>query len=157
MPESRIPFGLAVACGCALASLAVVAFDEPHVRLQVRIDVGIAESEAAASLVGLVGVAVWDASHGFPEDIQHAVATTYVPIIGGEASASFEQLVPGTYAVTVYHDENDNQKFDKNWLSMPREAWGVSNNARPRLRAPRFDEASFELTASAQSIDISIR
>ena len=143
-------------------SLSALAFDGPDARLEVRIDVRIdikiedrvAGSEAAE---GLAGVALWTASNGFPEDIQHAVATTYVPIIEGEAFATFDELAPGSYAVTVYHDKNNNQEFDKNWLGMPREAWGVSNNARPRLRAPRFEEASFELTAGAQSIDISIR
>ena len=152
MSDSRIRFGPAVVCGCVLVSLSVLAFDEPHARLE--IDVRVVEPEASDALAG---VALWAASHGFPEDIQHAVATTYVPIIDGKALATFDELAPGSYALTVYHDKNNNQEFDKNWLGMPREAWGVSNNARPRLRAPRFEEASFELTAGVQSIDISIR
>lgn len=154
MSDSRILFGRAIVCGCVWASLSVLAFDEPLARRVVRIDARIEGSEAAD---GLAGVALWTASNGFPEDIQHAVATTYVPIIAGEALATFDELAPGSYAVIVYHDKNNNQEFDKNWFGMPREAWGVSNNARPRLRAPLFEEASFELTAGVQSIDISIR
>ena len=81
---------------------------------------------------GEAGVAVWNAARGFPEEIEHAVATTYVTIQDGAAVARFDQLEPGRYAITVYHDKNDNRQFDKNWLGMPKEDWGVSNNVRPR-------------------------
>ena len=106
---------------------------------------------------GVAGVAVWNTARGFPEQIEHAVATTYVTIQNGVAVARFDQLEPGSCAVTVYHDKNDNRRFDKNWLGMPREAWGVSNNVRPRLRAPRFDEALLELTVGAAETRVEIR
>ena len=75
----------------------------------------------------------------------------------GVAVARFDQLEPGSYAITVYHDKNDNRRFDKNRLGIPREAWGVSNNVRPRLRAPRFDEAMLVLTSAAGEIRVEIR
>ena len=31
----------------------------------------------------------------------------------------------GKYAVVVYHDENDNHKFDRNWIGLPIEGFGV--------------------------------
>ena len=106
---------------------------------------------------GAAGIALWDAARGFPEEIEHASATTYATIQEGGAMARFDQLEPGTYAITVYHDRNDNGRFDKNWLGMPREAWGVSNNVRPRLRAPRFDEAMLALEAGEQLVEIQVR
>ena len=53
---------------------------------------------------GAAGIALWDAARGFPEEIEHAVATTYATIQDGVAMARFDQLEPGTYAITVYHD-----------------------------------------------------
>ena len=105
---------------------------------------------------GEAGVAVWNAAQGFPEEIEHAVATTYVTIQDDTAVARFDQLPPGRYAVTVYHDKNDNRRFDKNWLGMPKEDWGVSNDVRPRLRAPRFDEAVRDLAAGEQLVEIRV-
>jgi len=105
---------------------------------------------------GEAGVAVWNAPEGFPEDIEHAVATIYVSIQDGAAVTQFDQLAPGRYAITVYHDKNDNRQFDKNWLGMPKEDWGVSNNVRPRLRAPRFDEAVRDLAAGEQLVEIRV-
>ncbi len=57
----------------------------------------------------------------------------------------FENLEVGQYAVAVSHDLNGNQKTDTNFLGIPKEAWGVSQNVRPRLRAPRFDEAAVQV------------
>ena len=108
------------------------------------------------SAEGRVGIALWDDGQGFPEGIEHALDSTYVAVEGGTARAVFELPEPGTYAVTVFHDRNDNQRFDKNWIGMPKEAWGVSNQARPRLRAPRFDEAEFEIAGGTQVVEIRI-
>jgi uncharacterized protein (DUF2141 family) len=47
----------------------------------------------------------------------------------------------GSYAVAAFHDENSNGKLDANFLGVPREGYGVSNDVRPRFRAPRFSEA----------------
>ena len=105
---------------------------------------------------GEAGVAVWNAARGFPEEIEHAVATTYVTIQDGAAVARFDQLEPGRYAITVYHDKNDNRRVDKNWLGMPKEDWGVSNNVRPRLRAPRFTEAVRDLGVGEQLVEIRV-
>ena len=105
---------------------------------------------------GAAGIAVWNAARGFPEEIEHAVATTYAPNQDGVAVAGFDELEPGSSAITVYHDKNDNRRFDKNWLGMPKEAWGVSNNVRPRLRAPRFAEATFDLEVGDHLVEIRV-
>ena len=109
------------------------------------------------SAEGTVGIALWEDGQGFPEAIEHALDSTYVAVESGTARAVFELPEPGTYAVTVFHDKNDNQRFDKNWIGMPKEAWGVSNQARPRLRAPRFDEAEFEIAGVTQVVEIRIQ
>ncbi|MGK0298871.1 MAG: outer membrane protein [Gammaproteobacteria bacterium] len=45
-------------------------------------------------------------------------------------------------AVLVYHDANQNGILDKNFIGIPREAIGLSNNYRPK-GPPSFDRASF--------------
>ncbi len=118
---------------------------------RVRIAVSITDLENS---VGSAGVALWHADEGFPEDIESALRTSYVPITDSVARVSFDGLEPGAYAVTVYNDLNNNRRFDKNWIGMPKEAWGVSNNVRPRLRAPRFEEAVFDSGAEGLTLEI---
>ena len=46
-------------------------------------------------------------------------------------------------AVTLFHDENKNGKFDSNMIGYPLEGYGFSNNVVPQFRAPSFDECKF--------------
>jgi uncharacterized protein (DUF2141 family) len=56
------------------------------------------------------------------------------------------QVTPGTYAAAVHHDANANGRMDTNLIGIPREGYGVSNDPRPRFRAPRFSEAEVRIT-----------
>lgn len=60
--------------------------------------------------------------------------------VATEATLTFD-VAPGTYAVAVHHDANTNGKMDTNFFGVPKEGYGVSNDPRPRFRAPRFEEA----------------
>lgn len=60
----------------------------------------------------------------------------------------FSGLAPGHYAVAVLHDLNGNRAPDTNFVGMPIEDWGVSNNIRHNFRPPSFDEAKFEIAAA---------
>ena len=53
------------------------------------------------------------------------------------------------------HDENDNNKLDANFLGIPFEGYGFSNNPNVMRRAT-FDEARFQLKTDA-TITIRLR
>ena len=63
----------------------------------------------------------------------------------GEVSFVFSDLEPGKYAIVVYHDENQNKICDKNFFGIPTEAYAFSNNVRPRLTVPSFDDCAVQL------------
>ncbi len=54
----------------------------------------------------------------------------------------FKNLDQGKYAICLFHDENNNKVCDKNFLGIPTEAYAFSNNIRPRLSVPTFEECS---------------
>ena len=62
-----------------------------------------------------------------------------------EVKFEFTDLEPGKYAVVVYHDDNSNKICDKNFFGIPTEAYAFSNNLRPKLSAPSFEECSVKL------------
>lgn len=64
---------------------------------------------------------------------------------------------PGTYAVAIYHDENANRKLDRNWIGMPKEGYGFSNDAKGRLGPPAHKAAAFAVEADEVSIDVTMR
>jgi uncharacterized protein (DUF2141 family) len=55
-------------------------------------------------------------------------------------------LQPGSYAVAVYHDANANGKLDTNFLGIPTEVYGFSNNARGTFGPPDFGDCLVTIT-----------
>ena len=75
---------------------------------------------------------------------------------GGPVSFTIHNLPPGKYAMTAYHDENDNGKLDTDLVGAPSEGYGVSNDAREVAAPPQFSKASFDVGDQNQSITINI-
>ena len=63
----------------------------------------------------------------------------------------------GKYALVVYHDENDNHKFDRNWIGMPIEGFGISNDPTLFFSPPSFDEVAFAVYGELVMIDVILR
>lgn len=63
------------------------------------------------------------------------------------ASVQIFDVVPGTYAVALIHDENANGKMDMR-LFLPREGFGFSRNPKIGMGPPKFKSAQFEVGAS---------
>ena len=69
----------------------------------------------------------------------------------------FENIIPGTYAIATFFDQNGNGKMDTNFFGIPKEKYGFSNNVRPMMRAATFKEASFAVTAKENTISIKLK
>ena len=59
---------------------------------------------------------------------------------------TFTNIQNGKYAISVYHDENNNKKLDKNFIGLPKEDYGFSNNPSSSLGAPKLEEKIFEVS-----------
>jgi len=68
-----------------------------------------------------------------------------VPARVGSVSFSTDALPAGTWAARVMHDANNNNEMDSNMVGMPKEPWGMSNNARGNFGPPTFADARFEM------------
>lgn len=104
---------------------------------------------------GNIGCSLYSNATGFPMDATHALQQFSQQTTTGTVFV-FSNLKSGKYAVSAMNDQNGNQVLDKNFLGVPKEEWGVSNNVRPALRAPSFEEASFEIDEK-KDLTITIR
>ena len=93
---------------------------------------------------GNIGCALFSNPKGFPMDAGGAIQKFAQNTPMGTAFV-FSNLKSGQYAVSVMNDQSGNKILDKNLIGIPKEEWGVSNNVRPNLRAPKFEEAVFEV------------
>lgn len=93
-------------------------------------------------------VALFDAGKGFP-DGKFASQRVAATIKAGKASATFDGLPAGVYAIGVLHDEDGDFAMGTNFLGMPTEGYAASNNARRRFGPPRWEDARFQVAADA--------
>jgi len=101
---------------------------------------------------GFVRLGLYDNPKLFPKR-RGTIGGGDVKVKGNTATYVFRNLKPGAYAVAIYHDANNNRRFDKT-LGIPEEGFGFSNNARPRLSAPSFKRAAVTLKAPRTKITI---
>lgn len=76
---------------------------------------------------------------------------------GGVAQAIFDAVPSGTYALFVLHDENSNGKMDKNFLGIPKEGYGASQNRLPFAAAPTFEANKFVMNNQTLQLQIRMR
>ena len=104
---------------------------------------------------GTVACALFDSPEGFPNEfLRFATNIMIIKIRKSQARCDFEDIPPGKYAMAVVHDENMNGKLDANWIGIPVEGYGFSNDAKALLGAPSFSDASF--LYDGQNVDMTM-
>jgi uncharacterized protein (DUF2141 family) len=94
---------------------------------------------------GTIDCALFASPEGFPrEALRSATVVVVLKIKATQARCDFESIPPGKYALAVIHDENMNGKLDSNWMGIPNEGYGFSNNTKVSSGPPSFSDAGFE-------------
>jgi uncharacterized protein (DUF2141 family) len=105
---------------------------------------------------GKVMCALFSSAGDFPKRADKAVMRSAATIASGHAVCEFSGIATGTYAVSVIHDENSNGRLDTNFIGIPREGVGASNNAKGHFGPPKFDAASFRYSGGRLDLKITI-
>ncbi len=92
---------------------------------------------------GNIEIGIYDSKNTFPDFGKEFQGAKVKPTKTESINYTFENLPAGTYAIAVWHDENDNQKIDKNLFGAPKEKYGFSNNKYGTFGPPDFTDVSF--------------
>lgn len=76
-------------------------------------------------------------------------------IENGKCKIVFKNVPAGEYAITCFHDKNNNGKMDFQSNGMPLEAYGASNNVM-NFGPPQYNDAKFTITDKDVSLDIKL-
>ena len=79
-----------------------------------------------------------------------------LPINNNKVIVQIDSLNYGNYAIKVFHDENSNQELDSNFLGIPTEDYGFSNNASSWFGPPSWEKAQFIFNKEKLTIEISV-
>ena len=81
--------------------------------------------------------------------------TKAVPIENKRATCRFANLLYGDYAIVAFHDENHDGDFNQNWLGLPKEGFGFSDNPGT-LKKPAFNNAKFVVDQPLVTVTIKL-
>lgn len=115
------------------------------------------EISAVNETQGQVCLNLFNSSNGFPSDREAAVETLCIALAEDvPLVATFEDLTPGSYAVSVFHDANSDNEFNRNFVGMPTEGFGFSRNPRALTGPPEFGDAVVLVAGAETRIEVEL-
>ena len=151
MKPKRMFFELVVTALAFSGASAVMAQVQPTPENLIHVEIDGLRSDK-----GQVVCSLFSSASDFPKHTDKAVPHAQAEISAGHAACEFPGVAPGTYAISVFHDENSNGKMDTNFMGIPREGVGASNNARGHFGPPKFDAAAFTYSGGRLDLKITI-
>lgn len=104
--------------------------------------------------VGDIFIAVYDNEKDYMENrFAEAIAK-----VESEGALEVALQIPfGKYAVTIFHDVNQDGELSTNFIGIPKEPYGFSNNPKSSFGPPSFEQSLFEFKAPGQWIEIDLK
>lgn len=125
-----------------LLLLALVYHAQAQNQLSVKVT-GIKE------LKGNVEVCLYKEGGGFMNR-NKAQSCVWLKAESSNLTYAFQEVDRGKYAVIVIHDLNSNKNLDTNFMRIPKEPYGFSNNPSTTFGPPDFEGASFEVNGDLE-------
>jgi uncharacterized protein (DUF2141 family) len=110
-----------------------------------------------SSKSGEVMVALFSSPKGFPYETGFAVQKLKGKAVNGTVELTFPSIPSGTYAIALFHDTNGDGKLNTNFMGIPKEGYGVSNNSYNTFSAPGYTTSSFQHTKAITEISIRVK
>lgn len=114
------------------------------------------EVEGIERVEGNIGILVFSNKDGFPKSAEKAVLKLEVKVTSNRMKIELNNLPFGDYAFSIIHDINSNKKMDVNFIGIPKEPYGFSNNPSTLLGIPNFKEALVSFTEKQRSTTIKL-
>jgi len=109
------------------------------------------------SIGGHVQIAVYNDEISYMSDKVYKYHSAKVGK-NGNLEIRLENIEKGSYSICIFHDENDNGKLDKNFLGMPIEPYGFSNNPKIFFSPPGFKDTMINVDPEhTRNVSIELR
>lgn len=107
---------------------------------------------------GKIQIAVFNNARYFPDNEAGIVLKNSLTVTRAQTTADITIDLPeGDYAISVFLDENGNKKLDTNFMGIPTERFGFSNNPTVRFGAPRFSQCEVRVEDTGANLSINLK
>ena len=153
MPSRRLRIKLSLAC---VILFSVVVSVSPPTRAQSGGPATIIIKVAGLhSGKGQVRIAVFNSSEKWLGE--QPVYSSTINVDSQSVTWKIYDVPYGDYGIAVFHDENKNGKMDKNFVGIPLEPYGFSNNVRVTLGPPTWEKSKFVVKGSTTEVSIEVK
>ncbi len=102
------------------------------------------EISGISEIKGNIQIAIFNDSAVFPEKGK-AYRVEYFDVNAEVMQVAIDDLPYDDYGVVLFHDVNSDKECNLNFIGIPKESYGFSNNVKPVLKAPSFESAKINL------------
>ena len=106
------------------------------------------------SNTGKVMLAVFTNADDFPTKFENAYRKVVGTILNNSSTVVMENVPYGTYGIVIFHDENNNDKLDTNFIGIPKEGMGASRDAKGSMGPPKYEDAKFVVSTPLTNLKI---
>lgn len=122
----------------------LVFFVLPHATTNPQLTIKISNIE---KLKGDIKIGVFNTGTNFLKE-GAAIKNYSVKVDKNTAVLTITDLPKGEYAVSMFHDENSDNIMNTNFIGVPKEPYGFSNNIVPRMSPPKYKDCKFSFSES---------
>ena len=106
---------------------------------------------------GWIRLGLYTHPEQFPVNPSRTYDFNKTSLKGGMMEIFLDDILPGTYVISILDDVNGNNQMDYKLFKIPREGFGFSNNMKPALKHPRFEQCSFQVPEGPSRIRIEMQ
>ena len=106
---------------------------------------------------GQICFSLFAKSEGFPDSNDSTLQAKCISVRDELPILTIENLDLGTYALAIFHDLNEDGKLNRNFLGIPQEGFGFSQNPEVNTSPPSFEESAVSVTDTETNLQIQLR
>ena len=105
---------------------------------------------------GSLLVAVYKSAEDYENGLAYAIQKINVPVADKKQVLKITGLEFGSYGIKMFQDINDDGTLNKNFVGIPKEPYGFSNDVKATFSAPNFEETVFVFSAENKAISMAL-
>lgn len=109
--------------------------------------------------MGQVCISLFSSEDGFPANSEKVLISQCMNAseLAEKNEFTLDGVVPGTYAMALFHDENLDKKLNTGIFGIPTEGFAFSNNPPLRIGAPSFQDCAFVISETLSTLNVEFR
>jgi uncharacterized protein (DUF2141 family) len=137
--------------GIAFVMLGFSSFSQSNPKTPFTIKITNVKNPSATIHIGF-----YKKGNNFPTQQQHAFAKEFIPGKTGEASITWDDVPEGEYSLAIYQDLDNSGRMKANMFGYPKEPFAFSNNFKPKMSKPKFDQCKIIFNSSNNTFEVKL-